>query len=317
MSDTTIHQPHDGFFKHSLSRVTVAKDFLQAHLSPSITQRIQWDTLRFTNRSYVNEKLAQLHSDVVYTCQLDQKSAYIYLLIEQQTKPDPLLPFRFLQYNVSLLKEHIAQRQEKYKKRPLPVVINLCLYSGKKTPYPHSVDIYDCFQDPALARAELFKPLSLIDLGQMSEAELQQHGTAALMELLLKQARYRTFLKWIKSHAEEIKILLDSYYDIGGIHYILGVEDKYSSEEIIEAILEIAPHKQEDIMTAARQLEIKGEKRGRQQGMQQGMQQEKLHIAKNMLSEGLATNLIKKLAGINEEEFRQLEKTYSSSKENQ
>jgi predicted transposase/invertase (TIGR01784 family) len=66
-------------------------------------------------------------------------------------------------------------------------------------------------------------------------------------------------------------------------------------------------------MTAARQLEIKGEKRG----MQQGMQQEKLHIAKNMLSEGLAANLIQKLAGISEEQFRQLEKTYSNSKENQ
>ena len=313
MSETTIHQPHDGFFKHSLSSVTVAKDFLQAHLSPSITQRIQWDTLKMTNRSYVNQKLAQLHSDVVYTCQLDKKSAYIYLLIEQQTKPDPLLPFRFLEYNVSLLKEHIAQRQEKYKNRPLPVVINLCLYSGKKTPYPHSVDIYDCFEDPALARAELFKPLSLIDLGQMSEAELQQHGTAALMELLLKQARNRTFLKWIKAHAEEVRQLLDEYYGIGGIHYILEVENKHSSDEIIEAIIALSPDKQENIMTALQQLEQKG----RQEGMQQGMQTKSLEIAKNMLSKGFAANLIRELAGISEEEFRQLEKTYSNSKENQ
>ena len=74
---------------------------------------------------------------------------------------------------------------------------------------------------------------------------------------------------------------------------------------------------QEDIMTAARQLEIKGEKRGEQRGMQQGMQQEKLHIAKNMLSKGFAANLIRELAGISEEELRQLEKTYSNSKKNQ
>jgi predicted transposase YdaD len=142
----------------------------------------------------------------------------------------------------------------------------------------------------------------------MSEAELRQHGTAALMELLLKQARYRTFLKWIKSHAEEIKILLDSYYDIGGIHYILGVEDKYSSEEIIEAILEIAPDKQEDIMTAARQLEIKGEKRGRQQGMQQGMQTKALDIAKNMLSKlHLDVETVAQATGLSQEELMKLQ----------
>ena len=138
----------------------------------------------------------------------------------------------------------------------------------------------------------------------MSEAELQQHGTAALMELLLKQARYRTFLKWIKSHAEEMKILLDSYYDIGGIHYILGVEDKYSSEEIIEAILEIAPDKQEDIMTAARQLEIKGEKRG----MQQGMQTKALDIAKNMLSKlHLDVETVAQATGLSQEELMKLQ----------
>jgi hypothetical protein len=41
MSNLTIHHSHDGFFKHALSKLTVAKDLLQAHLSPSITQRIQ------------------------------------------------------------------------------------------------------------------------------------------------------------------------------------------------------------------------------------------------------------------------------------
>jgi predicted transposase YdaD len=44
------------------------------------------------------------------------------------------------------------------------------------------------------------------------------------------------------------------------------------------------------------------------------MRAEKLHIAKNMLSKGFAANLIQELAGISEEEFRQLEKTYTKDK---
>jgi predicted transposase YdaD len=44
------------------------------------------------------------------------------------------------------------------------------------------------------------------------------------------------------------------------------------------------------------------------------MQQEKLHIAKNMLSKGFAANLIRELAGISEEELRQLEKSCTEDK---
>ena len=93
MSKPIIHTPHDLFFKHSVDDVSVAKSFFQAHLPASLQQRIHWDTLRLTNKSFSDEQLQALHSDVVYSCQLDQKRAYIYLLIEQQTDPDPLLPF--------------------------------------------------------------------------------------------------------------------------------------------------------------------------------------------------------------------------------
>ncbi|MCU0318416.1 MAG: Rpn family recombination-promoting nuclease/putative transposase, partial [Amoebophilaceae bacterium] len=91
-----------------------------AYLSPAITQRIQWDSLHLSNKSYTDEKLAQLHSDLVYACQIDHKSAYIYILVEQQTTPDHLLPFRFLQCNVALLAEHLAQNKKEAKQRHLP-----------------------------------------------------------------------------------------------------------------------------------------------------------------------------------------------------
>jgi predicted transposase/invertase (TIGR01784 family) len=157
----------------------------------------------------------------------------------------------------------------------------------------------------------MFKPLDLIDLGQMEEEALAKHGTADLLEMLLKQSRERTFLNWITEHPEEIKKLVDRFYGISGIIYILGTEKKHSAEGLLQAIENIAPEKKEDIMTAAQQLELRGELRGRQEGKKEGMRQEKLHIAKNMLNKGFAANLIQELAGISEEEFRQLEKTYA------
>jgi predicted transposase/invertase (TIGR01784 family) len=312
MPNLTIHHPHDGFFKHALSKLTVAKDLLRAHLSPSITQRIQWDSLKLSNKSYTDDKLAQLHSDVVYACQIDKKSSYIYILLEQQTTPDPLLPFRFLQYNVAMLAEHLAQSKEGKQKAKLPIILNLCLYSGKKTPYPYSVDIYDCFTDPALAKAKMFQPLSLIDLGQLSEEELKKHGTADLMELLIKQSREKTFLTWMQEHPEEIIKLLGSLYGISGIHYILANERDHLPNQIIDAIIAIAPHKKEYIMTAAQQLRQEGIREGRQEGIQKGRQEgmytKTLDIAKNMLSTlHLDMKTVSEATGLSEQELIKLQ----------
>ena len=131
-----LHQPHDSFAKKALSKLAVAKDLLKAHLSPELVRRIDWNTLRITNKSYVTEQLNQLHSDVVYSCQVGGKKAYIYTLIEHQSTADPMMPFRILQYNVLLMEEHLAQGHKQ-----LPIVINLCLYSGQQSPYPYSIDI--------------------------------------------------------------------------------------------------------------------------------------------------------------------------------
>lgn len=150
----------------------------------------------------------------------------------------------------------------------------------------------------------MFKPLSLIDLGQMEEEELAKHGTADLLEMLLKQSKRRTYLNWITEHPEEMKKLVDRFYGISGIIYILGIEKRHSAEELLQAIENIVPQRKEDIMTAAQQLELRGEKRG----MQQGMQQEKLHIAKNMLSKlHLGIKAVKEATGLSEEELMKLQ----------
>lgn len=93
-----IHHPHDSFFRSPLSNLEVTQDLLKAHLAPELVQQIDWNTLQLTNKSYVDEQLKHLQTDMVYTCQLNGKDAYIYTLIEQQTKPDPLLAFRVLEY---------------------------------------------------------------------------------------------------------------------------------------------------------------------------------------------------------------------------
>ena len=117
----TIHHPHDSFFKDAVSDITVSRDLLKAHLDPEIQKVMQWETLRMSDRSFIDEQLHAFYSDMVYTCQVDNGSAQLYIVIEHQYTPDPTLPFRFLQYNYGILRQHIQQNRGKNSTPPFPI----------------------------------------------------------------------------------------------------------------------------------------------------------------------------------------------------
>jgi recombination-promoting nuclease RpnB len=263
-----------------------------------------------SNKSHIDEKLKHPHSDMVYTCQLDENGPDIYILIEHQSKPDRSLPFRCIEYTVALLSRHRAQNKQGEGAK-LPTVLYLCLYSGKQTPYPYSLASADCFSDPTLASVALPKPLSLVDLGQLSEATLRQHGKVDLLELLLRQSQERTLLKWLESNPTAVMRMLDDLFAIYGmssIFFILAVERKHSSEEITEAIGNIVPYKKEAIMTAAQQLR----QEGRKEGIQQGMHTKALDIAKNLLSNfHLDMKIISEATGLSEQELMRLQEGWN------
>jgi predicted transposase/invertase (TIGR01784 family) len=291
--DIKIHNPHDSFVRRSLSNLEVAKDLLKAHLLPTVVEQINWDTIQFTNRSFVKKELAQFHSDIVYKCELNGKKAYIYVLLEHQSTPDRMLAFRMLQYTVALMEQDLAEGNDQ-----LPVVITVGLYAGDETPYPYSVDIYDCFAEPDLARELMFKALQLIDLTIINQEELTHHGKADLLEILLKQAISRDFLSWVKSNQELVTRLLSRFYGYSGVVYILDRDDKNDPKELMEAMIAAAPDKKELVMTAAQKL--------REQGMQQGIEENKITIAKTMLKKDCEISFIQEITGLSTQTIEKL-----------
>ncbi len=299
-----IHTRHDSFVKRCLSNIDVAKDLLKVYLKPDTVQKINWDTLRITNKSFVKPDLNQHHSDVVYKCKLvNDKDAYLYALIEHQSTPDPMMAFRLLQYNVSLMEQHLQQGHKQ-----LPIIINLCIYAGDQSPYPYSRSIYDCFELPDLAKEKMFQPFQLADLTVLSEEELRQHGQADLLELLLKQGAMRDFLNWIKANKSLMVKLLEPFYEYSGIMYILGSDEKNDPRKVLEAIIEALPDKEDIIMNAAQRLREEGMQQGMQQGIQQGIQENKLATAKNMLKKSFDLSIIQEVTGLNIEQIKKLSK---------
>ncbi len=296
-----IHHVNDGLFKEAMTNLKVAQDLLKAHLPEKLVRRIDWDTLQITNKSYVDENLRQIFSDAVYKCTIDGQAAYLFLLVEQQTVPYFLLPFKVLEYNVMICREHIRQGH-----KTLPLIANLVLYSGKKSPYPYSLDLFDCFQEPAMAREMMFRPLQLVDLGQASEAELATHGEADMLELLLKQSSQETFVNWIEKDPDLVRRLAGRDYFKSSIMYMLDREHRQEGEELAKKLEYLVPSKEKDIMQAVKTIREKSRLVGRSEGIQLGKKETQKEMAERMLLKGMEIPLIKDVTGLSTQEIIKL-----------
>lgn len=49
---TTIHQPHDKFFKRNLKDKRVAIDFLKSYVTPQLYKKIDINSLQLTEKSF-------------------------------------------------------------------------------------------------------------------------------------------------------------------------------------------------------------------------------------------------------------------------
>ncbi|ACE06618.1 hypothetical protein Aasi_1306 [Candidatus Amoebophilus asiaticus 5a2] len=239
---------------------------------------------------------------------------YVYTLIENQSTHNKLMAFSMLSYNVALMEQHLNEGYQE-----LPIIVNICIYTGKKSPYPYSQDICDYFEGVELAREQMFKHFKLLDLSVLSQEELLKDGTFGSVEALLRQGRERDYLNWINNNQVLIWELV-SNYGLSIVIYILTTDDKNDADYLMQAIIEAVLEQKEIIVTAAQQLRqvdiqtglIKGIKEGIEQGKEEGVklgiQAKAQAIDKSMLKEGLEISLIQKVTGISREAIEKLTK---------
>ena len=110
---------------------------IQKHLPAELVKRIDIDSVQLTNKSFVSEEMKELHSDVIYKCNIDNKQGYIYYEIEHQSTPDKWLPLRIASYNIQLMQQHINEGH-----KTLPIIINEIIYAGTESPYPYTINIF-------------------------------------------------------------------------------------------------------------------------------------------------------------------------------
>ncbi|EDU9586159.1 Rpn family recombination-promoting nuclease/putative transposase [Salmonella enterica subsp. enterica] len=310
---------HDGLFKLFLREPDTARDFLAVHLPADIRAQVRLDTLKLEPGSFVDQKLRELHSDVLYSVETAEGHAgYIYCLVEHQSTADRMMAWRMMRYSMAVMDAHLKKGND-----TLPVVVPLLFYQGTVRPYPYSTDWMDCFDAPALAREVYSRPWPLVDVSVMEDSDLQSHRRMALLELVQRDIRHRDAASLLRDVVQLIRLAGNTREQVEAVLCYI-IYNGMTSERITPFLYELAgeiPEYKELIMgTIAQQLKEEGIQLGLQQGIQQGIEQERqaslerernlaqktlLETAWALLDNGVSLDVVIKSTGLSRETLEQ------------
>ena len=113
--------PHDALFKSVFQQPENAAAELQHVLPAEHVSAIDWSTLKLEPGSFVDEKLADHHSDLLFsaTARASGERVLVYLLLEHQSSSDPKMALRLLGYMVRIWERF----SDADKKSPLPLIV--------------------------------------------------------------------------------------------------------------------------------------------------------------------------------------------------
>jgi predicted transposase/invertase (TIGR01784 family) len=118
---------HDAFFKQVLGDPATVGTFLREHLPADVAALLGSETPETLHGSFVDEELAQCHSDLLLRVRLKTgDDALAYVLVEHKSSPDPGAPLQLLRYIARILTKWYAEHK---KQLPLPPVIPLARIS--------------------------------------------------------------------------------------------------------------------------------------------------------------------------------------------
>jgi predicted transposase YdaD len=279
-------RPHDNLFHDTFEHPEHARGELQHLLGADLSARFDWSSLQLVPGTFVNEELRDSHSDLLFRVLLGGHTAYIYLLFEHQSSPEPLFVFRELQYTVRFLstwlEDHEATVTASGKQIPvtkLPVVIPILLYHGPVR-WPYATRFEDVLDIDAHTRTLVldFVPkfrllvddLSLETDEQLRARAMTELGKVVLWlfrtarstdELLGSLAGWTELLRKVKAAPHGVAALGKIW------QYVMAVHEG-SHERVLPALAAALDDEEQrqTMATIAEQLIEKGKKEGIAEG---------------------------------------------------
>lgn len=260
--------PHDRLFRLAFSAPELAASELRALLPDALTERLDLSGLTAIEGTFVDDELRRSQCDVLMSTRLDGHTALVYVLMEHQSEPDPVMPLRMLKYMIKVW--------DRYRDGPLPVVIPVVVYPGRR-PWNGPTDLFEMFGLdselaavlPGLPRMRLY----VDDLSRDVEQRLRNSARTAAAQLVLLALRRApgstdvaaVLRGWREQLAELVATPSGLSLFAGLLTYIREVSET-PERKLHELAARLGPEAEERYMTTADLLRREGEARGEVRG---------------------------------------------------
>jgi predicted transposase/invertase (TIGR01784 family) len=254
-----ITNPHDKFFKSSFSRLDVVQSFIEEVFPPQYRHKINLNSLKLSNTSFIDSELSEHLADLVYQAEYAGEPAMITLLFEHKSYQEDFPEGQLLRYMSNIWREE--QKQKKGKKRKnSTVVIPIIIHHGKSA--WKKVSMRTQFGNP---HQDLLKFLPefdylLFSLNDFSDSQIANFKNTFLSTaaMLLKHSRdeKEKFLKLEAFLIEKIKVLDLAHENdfITTIVYYLETVSNLTANEIIIIFTKVSKNVNNIAMTAYEEI---------------------------------------------------------------
>ena len=138
-----IYQPHDRLFRAVFADASEAASLLRNVLPDFVRSSLEWASLTLTPGTFVDEELRLSETDLLYQVEHTGtgQPASVYVLLEHQSSPDPLMRLRLLRYSCRIWE---ADLRDNPGRRPLRTIVPVVFYQGTSA-WTYSTEFGDLF----------------------------------------------------------------------------------------------------------------------------------------------------------------------------
>ena len=305
-----IRPSHDAILRKSLENPALAKEFFDINLPEDLRAIINTSNLTIEKESFVDENLKPNIGDILFSAKCGEENVYIYLLLEHQSKPDPIMAFRLVKYMVNIWARYFSKNPNS---ASLPLIYPMVFYNGKQK-YNVARNLCDLFDNKLFGKRFWHEDYHLINVHEIPDEELKKGSGVGMLEYFMKHIRARDLVKkWeeIAPLLNDVKLTIGKDFIRILAHYTLtslGENDKMKLDEILTENL--SKEDGEDIMgsyaenLAQKNLDIgwnagleEGLEQGLEQGLEKGREETMAFVVRHMLKNRMDVGLIAQLTG--------------------
>lgn len=296
---------HDKLFKEIESIRENAADLISSTFPKEILQELDLDTLVLDSNSYVDTRLQEHYTDLVYNCHSGNNAQIkISLLFEHKSYKPSNEYLQLLRYMVNMW-----SYQEKNNHK-LSLIIPVIFYHGKEK---WDVKPFSDFFPKDTDKMHRFLPqftYLLTDIARYDDDTIKRR---------LFRREYNRVLALLFKYINNESLLIEKLYDIlvELKEYIDNEQEHARIRSFITYIMKLTEISPQQFMDVANKVSEKGgnivmttamklKEEGIEQGIEQGERHKAIESARSMLKDGIPVQQIAKYTGLSVDEIESL-----------